>query len=99
MFRNYLLMAVRVLLRRKLFTAISLFGVTATLTLLVLAAAFADHVLGPVYPELRQDRMLAPCCGRLVNADGTGRRGGPDHEFYRRHLPELPGIERVTVIF
>ena len=39
-------LAVKVLLRRKFFTAISLFGISFTLLVLVVAAAVLDHAIG-----------------------------------------------------
>ena len=46
MLRNYLKVALKVLLRRRFYTFISLFGIAFTLVVLTVAAAFLDHVFG-----------------------------------------------------
>ena len=51
------------LLRRKFFTAISLFGISFTLLVLMLAAALLDHILAAQPPESRSDRILAISSG------------------------------------
>ena len=44
MFKNYFKIAIAVLKRRKFFTFISLFGISFTLTILIIVAAFFDHL-------------------------------------------------------
>ena len=58
MLNHYLLLAVKVLLRRKFFTFISLFGISFTLLVLTVVTALFDHSFGPGAPETRQDRTL-----------------------------------------
>jgi putative ABC transport system permease protein len=58
MLRNYLKMALKVLARRKFFTFISLFGISITLVVLLVAAALLDHIFAPQAPETRADRTL-----------------------------------------
>ena len=65
MLRSSLLLSLKVLLRRKFFTFVSLFAVAFTLLVLLVAAALLDHVLGPHYPETRSDRTLAVLAARL----------------------------------
>jgi len=57
MLKNYLKIAIKVLFRRKFFTFISLFGISFTLVVLMIVAAFFDHLFGPLPPETRADRM------------------------------------------
>jgi putative ABC transport system permease protein len=57
MLKNYLKIAIKVLFRRKFFTFISLFGISFTLVVLMVVAAFFDHLFGPLPPETRADRM------------------------------------------
>ena len=47
MLSHYLVLAVRVLLRRKFFTFISLFGISFALLVLTVVTALFDHALGP----------------------------------------------------
>jgi putative ABC transport system permease protein len=58
MIRNYLTLAWKVLLRRKFFTFISLFGISFTLVVLVLVTAMLDHIIGQYPPESRFDRTV-----------------------------------------
>jgi putative ABC transport system permease protein len=51
MFLNYLKIALKVMTRHKLFTFISLFGISFTLLILVLITSAIDHTFGPYYPE------------------------------------------------
>jgi len=57
MLLNYLKIAWRVLLRRKFFTFISLFGISFTLMVLLVVVAALDHVHGDHAPEKRIDQM------------------------------------------
>ena len=54
MLKNYMKMALKVLLRRKLFTCISLFTISFTLMVLMVAASLFDH--------LRRRGRTARCC-------------------------------------
>ena len=58
MLNHYLVLAVKVLMRRKFFTFISLFGISFTLLVLTVVAALFDHSFGPGVEEPRQDRTL-----------------------------------------
>ena len=51
MLKNYFKIAIAVLKRRKFFTFISLFGISFTLTILIVLTAFVDNVTGANYPE------------------------------------------------
>ena len=58
MLKNYLKIALKVLVRRKFFTFISLFGISFTLVVLMVVTAMLDHMLAPMAPESRQDRII-----------------------------------------
>ncbi len=58
MFSNYFKMAVKVLGRRRFFTGISLFGISFTLMILILLAAFLDAELGAHQPLSDRDRLV-----------------------------------------
>ena len=57
-------LALRVLARRKVFTAISLVGITLTLVVLMVATAILDNVFAAAKPESELDRMLFVSVGR-----------------------------------
>jgi putative ABC transport system permease protein len=58
MLKNYFKIAIAVLRRRKFFTFISLFGISFTLTLLIVLTAFIDKVVNDDYPDRKRDRSL-----------------------------------------
>ena len=58
MLLSYLKIAWKVLMRRKFFTFISLFGVSFTLMILLVVMAMFDHLVGPSTPARRIDRMV-----------------------------------------
>lgn len=58
MFSNYFKLAVKVLGRRRSFTAISLFGISFTLMILILLAAFLDAELGDHQPLGNRDELV-----------------------------------------
>ncbi len=58
MFKNYLKLALRVLRRRKVFTAISLFGISFTLAILMLVVSVLESELGSNSPLSDRDKMI-----------------------------------------
>ncbi len=58
MLRNYFKIALAVLRRRKFFTFISLFGISFTLSILMVLTAFIDKVVNDNYPDRKRDRSL-----------------------------------------
>ncbi|KAA5544950.1 ABC transporter permease [Adhaeribacter rhizoryzae] len=96
MLQNYLKIAWKVLLRRKFFTFISLFGISFTLMILMVATAMIDHVTGPATPEKRLDRML------FVNfIKMTGKSGNmntfPSYYYMNHYVKRLKTPEKISV--
>lgn len=58
MFKNYLKITWKVLKRNKLFTFISLFGISLTLTILIVGASFYDYLVKSNYPAYKQERIF-----------------------------------------
>lgn len=58
MLKNYFKIAIAVLKRRKFFTFISLFGISFTLTILMVLTAFFDNLLSSNYPDQKRDKTL-----------------------------------------
>lgn len=58
MFKNYITIAWKVLLRRKFFTFVSLFGTGFTLLVLMVGAAFLQKLIEPAKPGSRFDRTV-----------------------------------------
>ena len=96
MFLNYLKVALQVLRRRKFFTFISLFGVSLTLVVLMVATAVLDAYAGRQAPEVNADRTLGVY---QLSMRGPGRSDNsePSYWFLDRNVRTLPDIERVTL--
>jgi len=96
MLRNYLKVAWKVLLRRKFFTFISLFGISFTLLVLMVATAVLDHVFAPHEVEPHADRTLYVSS---VSMTGPGRSwgSGPGYRLLDRQVRTLPYVERVAL--
>jgi putative ABC transport system permease protein len=58
MLKNYFKIAIAVLKRRKFFTFLSLFGISFTITILMVLTAFVDKVVNDDYPDNKRDRSL-----------------------------------------
>ena len=69
MLKNYLKITLAVMKRRKFYTFISLFGISLTLTVLIVITAFFDNFFSPNYPEINRGRTLY--AGRIEQTDTT----------------------------
>jgi putative ABC transport system permease protein len=96
MLRNYLKIAYRVLLRRKVFTCISLFAISFTLLVLMVSAAMLDHMFGPYAPETRLDRSLGVFVMRMSGPHSIWS-GNPGYKFLDRYVRTLPNVEKVSI--
>ena len=98
MIRSYLKIAWKVLMRRKFFTFISLFGVSFTLMILLVVMAMFDHLVGPGTPVKRVDRMLFVNIIRQQRQDNHGWMNMPasihfvDDYVRKMKTPELVGV-------
>ena len=94
--RSYLKLALKVLGRRKFFTFISLFGISMTLVVLMVATAILDNYFAPRTPESRFGRVL--CIYRVTqwgpqNTESTE----PGYLFLQDYLKPLRGAERTAI--
>jgi putative ABC transport system permease protein len=88
-------LALRVLARRKVFTAISLVGITLTLVVLMVATAILDNVFAAGKPESNLDRMLfVSVVGRYSKE--MSNTSPPGYGFLQKTIRDLPGAERVA---
>ncbi len=98
MLKNYLKIALKVLLRRKFFTFVSLFGISFTLIVLLVATAMFDHEFGPLAPELKTDRMLGIYTVRIENSEkGYARTGASPYWLLDRYVRSLESAEKVAI--
>src|ERR1700722_16264283 len=88
MLKNYFKIAIAVLKRRKFFTFISLFGISFTLTILLVLTAFIEKVVGDNYPDRKRDRSLY-----IVRMEEEGKgdmsSGSPSYYFLEHFTKNL----------
>lgn len=93
---NYIKIAWKVLLRHPFYTFITLFGITLTLTVLMVITSFLDHLVGSHYPEYKRDRSLYIMNIALRDSARTSMNGGPvSYNFIKEHLKTLKIPEKV----
>lgn len=99
MLENYIKMAFKVLLRKKFFTAISLFGISFTILILLVATSFLEHSVNPGGPHVNDDRILI--ASRLMATDSLrdGQwRASPGYGFSKKFGKTLLTPEKVSII-
>ena len=96
MLTHYLVLAVKVLLRRKFFTFISLFGISFTLLVLTVVAALFDQSFGPGAEEPLQARTLYAGRAVMYGDNNTWSSNG-GFKLFDRYARDLPGVERLSI--
>lgn len=96
MLKNYLKLAWKVLLRRKFFTFISLFGISFTLVVLMLATALLDHVVAQYPPESRMDRTVGIYYA-LERGEHAMRNGMAGFKLLDSYARNLPNVEKMSI--
>lgn len=98
MLKNYFKIAIAVLKRRKFFTFISLFGISFTLTILMVLTAFMDNVINPNYPDLKRDRSLYIGRVELRNdKEGWRNTSSPSFYFLTRYAGSMKTPEKIAI--
>ena len=88
MLKNYFKIAIAVLMRRKFFTLISLFGISFTLTILLVMTAFIDKVINDDYPDRKRDRSLY--INKIELRGDQSMSAGPlSLHFFKRYVSTL----------
>ncbi|MCC8411253.1 ABC transporter permease [Mucilaginibacter sp. UR6-1] len=98
MLKNYFKIAIAVLRRRKFFTFISLFGISFTLTVLMVLAAFIDRVGNSNYPDKKRDRSLYILSMEMQGTKNGYYNRGP-HSFYflEHYAGSLKSAEKIAI--
>ncbi|MCA8830799.1 ABC transporter permease [Hymenobacter pini] len=98
MLLSHLKIAWKVLLRRKFFTFISLFGISFTLMILLVVYALYDHTVGPHTPEKKVDRLLFINRATILLKNDNGTNNGTiSYSFLERYVRPLRTPERVSI--
>jgi len=96
MLTNFLKMAVRVLGRRKFFTAISLVGTSLTLMVLVVVAALFDYAVSPNHLEPHRNHTLYVSYMEMRGDDFVWS-GSVGYRFLDLHARDLEGVRKMTI--
>jgi putative ABC transport system permease protein len=97
MFKNYLKITLAVMKRRKFYTFISLFGISMTLTILIVLAAFIDSSFAPEYPEVFRNRSLYVSTVKLIEK-GKGSSMNPISQYFvKTYIKTMPVPEKVAL--
>ncbi len=98
MLKNYFKIAIAVLKRRKFFTFISLFGISFTLTILMVGVAFLDKVISPDYPDYKRERSLYVTTMEMSNSkEGWLNRSGISFYFLDHYVSRLKNMEMMAI--
>ncbi|SFC13870.1 ABC transporter permease [Massilia yuzhufengensis] len=99
MFRNYLLTAWKVFMRRKLFTLINLLCIVLTLVVLMVIASLLETAFRPSGVEGRSERFLQVFMMRMDSPKGDARSTSPlGFKLIDKYLKPMPGVERVAAV-
>jgi putative ABC transport system permease protein len=99
MFRNYLLTAWKVFMRRKLFTAINLLCIVLTLVVLMVIASLLETAFRPSGVEGKSDRFLQVFLMRMESPGGHRvSTTPPGFKLIDKYLKLMPGVERVAAV-
>jgi putative ABC transport system permease protein len=97
MFRNYLLTAYKVFMRRKLFTAINLACIVLTLVVLMVITALLETAFFPTGVEGKSPRFLQIYSIRSESVDGHASRNSLlGYKTIDKYLKPMAGVERVS---
>jgi putative ABC transport system permease protein len=91
MLKNYFKIAIAVLKRRKFFTFISLFGISFSLTILIIITAFIDNSIRASYPDTNRDRSLYITYVRLWKRlpNGSSNWNGSATFYFLNHYTSM----------
>ncbi|HEX2535531.1 MAG TPA: FtsX-like permease family protein, partial [Chitinophagaceae bacterium] len=97
MLTNYFKIAIAVLKRRKFFTFISLFGISFTLTILIVVAAFFDHLFRAGYPDVHRDRSLYVDRVILQTEEDWNITSPPSLYFLNQYVQQLKTPSKIAI--
>lgn len=97
MLKNYFKIAIAVLRRRKFFTFISLFGISFTLTVLMVITALLNNVINPGYPDKKRDRCLYIPRLEMTSKKGWMMRTASSFYFLNHFAGSLKTPEKIGI--
>lgn len=97
MLLNYFKIAIAVLRRRKFFTFISLFGISFTLTIIIVLASFLNHLFSPSYPDTNRDRELYILDIKMSSENGEFYQGQMSYHYFDRYISTLKTPSKIAM--
>jgi putative ABC transport system permease protein len=97
MLKNYLKIALAVLKRRKFFTFISLFGISFTLTIIIILTAFLDHFLSASYPDVNRSRELYIIDIKMTSPKGDLYKGQVSTYYFDQYISKLKPYGKIAL--
>jgi putative ABC transport system permease protein len=96
MLKNYIKIAFKVLMRRKFFTFVSLFGITCTLVVLFVATTAVDHIYNPARSGTDFERCLFV---ESIELKGESYHiiSSPSYDFLNRYVKSMVTPEMVSI--
>ncbi|MEJ7807338.1 MAG: ABC transporter permease [Telluria sp.] len=99
MFKNYLLTAYKVFMRRKLFTAINLLCIVLTLVVLMVVTAMLENAFFPSGVEGKSNRFLQVMVLRMESPDSTRTSTSPlGYRLIDQYLKPMKSVELVSAV-
>jgi putative ABC transport system permease protein len=98
MLTNAIKLAWKVLLRHPFYTFVTLFGISLTLTVLMVMTSFMDHLIGNHYPEHKRERMLY--IQKVFEQDSlkqSSRSMAASFNFMKKYVISLKTPEKVGI--
>ena len=97
MLKNYFTIAIAVLRRRKFFTFISLFGISFTLTIIILITSFLNHFFSASYPDTNRDRELYILDIKMTSAKGNLFKGQMSAYYFDQYVSKLQPYGKIAM--
>ncbi len=96
MIKNYIKLALKLMLRKKYYTALTLVGISFTIMIITVFASFVDQIIGANTPERNRSRMLL-LDKVSIYRNGKSTDATPSVHFLQ-HLPKLESAETVSIL-
>lgn len=96
MFKNYIKLAFKVMLRKKYYTFLSLVGISFTIMIITITAAFIDQIVGASETEPNRNRTLILKEVFLMK-DDRGHPGEINLSFLQRYILTLKIPEKISI--
>ena len=98
MLRNYIKIAWKVLARNKFFTFVSLFGISLTISILLVLATLFDQIVGKHYPVGPDDHLIYVATVSQEDGKGSGWNGGVGYYLIDNFIQKMKTPERIGII-